>query len=372
MSAEKKIMLVGNSAWSMAHFRSDVIRDLISAGFRVVVVAPKDNSFTEIEGLGATFIDFTMSRKGMNPINELWTFTQLFWIYLQEMPNLIFHYTIKPNIWGSIAANILRIPNIAVTTGLGYVFVKPSSLTSIVSYLYRTAFKYSQSVWFLNQDDRDEFTSRGIVPLTKTSILRGEGIDTSHFEYLESFPDRPRFLLVARMLWDKGIGEFVGAAKFVKTQIPDAEFFLLGALDNGNPSAISKSQIDQWESEGVVSYLGTTTDVRQFISNSTCVVLPSYREGIPRSLLEAAAMGRPLIATKCAGCRDVILDGESGFLVPIQNAEKLGEAMLKISRYDHDSLRKFGARSRAHVVTNFSIATTLEKYRQSLRDVALT
>lgn len=357
----KKIILVGNSTRSMIRFRREVILDYIQRGFEVTIATP-DRPSLAVELPNCSFVNFSMSRRGLNPLSDIWSFTQLLFLYTRIRPDFIFHYTIKPNIWGSMAAGILRIPSIAVVTGLGFVFIKQSFLTKIVSGLYRIAFFSAKEVWFLNAEDRDEFVNRKILPLKKTKVLPGEGINLVDFSYASDFPDQPTFLLVARMLWDKGVGEFVEAAKYLKAKYPDVKFQLLGPIDDGNPSAISLSTINTWATSGVIEYLGESTDVRPFVNNCTCLVLPSYREGIPRVLLEGSAMGRPLITTDAIGCRNTVVHGKTGYLVPLKDSKELMNSIEHVIHLPKSSLQEIGLAGRKLVEENFSIERVLQHY----------
>jgi glycosyltransferase involved in cell wall biosynthesis len=251
-----------------------------------------------------------------------------------------------------------------VTTGLGYVFTQKSILTVFVSFLYKLAFFRSEQVWFLNQDDRHEFIKRRIIPASKSQVLPGEGIDLNEFTYDTNFPIQPTFLFIGRMLWHKGVGEFVEAAKIIKRKNTSAIFQLLGPIDHGNPAAISISQIESWSSQGIIEYLGESNDVRPFIRNATCIVLPSYREGIPRVLLEGSAIGRPIITSNSSGCRETVVDGETGFIVPIKDVEALSQAIKATCVMNTESLRKIGKSGRAFIQSRFSIDRVLEFYRK--------
>jgi glycosyltransferase involved in cell wall biosynthesis len=360
-----RIFFTGNSAWGMQKFRGPLINDYLNRGFDATVVAPDDGYAESIQNAGCAFIPFKMSRRGLNPFGDILTFLQLLGIYRLNKPDFVIHYTVKPNIWGSLAANILGIPNIAVVTGLGYAFMKESLILKIVSRLYKTALSRTREVWFLNSDDMEEFKRRHIVPAGKMRIIPGEGLDLSRFAFSSTFPETPVFLLVARMLRDKGIIEFVEAARIAKKEAPRIRFQLLGPVDNGNPSAIPKSQLDAWHSEGVIEYLGSTDDVRPLMSAATCVVLPSYREGIPLTLLEGAAMGRPLIASDCPGCRDVVREGFNGMLVSARNSQALYDAIVRMARMENSELKTLGLNGRGMIEKIYSMDAILAIYRQN-------
>ncbi len=367
--SKPKIFFTGNSAWGMFRFRAALLRDCVERNLDVTVLAPEDDYATCIRQLGCSFLAYPMSRRGMNPVKEVITFLHFFRIYKFHRPSIVFHYTVKPIIWGSLAANLLRIPNIAVITGLGFVFMKNSALTRIVSHLYKIALFRTREVWFLNHEDLAEFSRRKIIETDRMFVLPGEGLDLGEFPRATKFPETPTFLLVARLLWDKGIAEYIEAAKWAKIHFPDARFQLLGPFDSGNPSAVGKDVITKCHQDGLIEYLGVTDDVRSFIANATCIVLPSYREGLPRALLEAAAMARPIITTDCPGCRDIVADGKNGYLVPVRDQAALCDAISKIAKLRTEELRNLGENGRKLVETKYSISNVLAEYRSRTADL---
>lgn len=337
------LCLVANTAWSMWNFRRGVMAAMLSAGYRVTVVAPEDESAPKIRALGCDFIHLDMSAKGVNPVEDIKLAIRLAKIYRSISADFIIHYTIKPNIYGSLAARYCNIPSLAITTGLGYTFVNENLVSKIARYLYKMAFRFPKSIWFLNEDDRSEFVNRGLVPENKTMVLHGEGVDTDYFAPLlnPNNDGKIRFLLVARMLWDKGVGEYVEAARYIKNMYPNTTFQLLGACGVANPSNISKEQVNEWVNEGVVEYLGTTQDVRPIIAQADCVVLPSYREGIPRTMIEAAAMAKPIIVSNAPGCRDVVIPDTTGLMCDVKNFHSLVHCMetfLSASQKERDEM----------------------------------
>ncbi|WP_429033190.1 glycosyltransferase family 4 protein [Aeromonas media] len=337
------ICLVANTAWSMWNFRRGVIAAMLNADYRVTIVSPEDESVPKIRALGCDFIHLDMSAKGVNPIEDIKLMMRLAKIYRSLSADFIIHYTIKPNIYGSLAARYCNVPSLAITTGLGYTFVNDNLVSKVARCLYKIAFRFPKSIWFLNEDDRSEFVSRGLVPEHKTMVLHGEGVDTEYFSPLRNPNDdgKIRFLLVARMLWDKGVGEYVEAARHIKAKCPNTEFQLLGACGVANPSNIGQEQINEWVNEGVVEYLGTTQDVRPIIAQAACVVLPSYREGIPRTMIEAAAMAKPIIVSSAPGCRDVVIPETTGLMCDVKNAHSLVQCMetfLSASQKERDEM----------------------------------
>jgi glycosyltransferase involved in cell wall biosynthesis len=376
-----KIALIGNTAWGLINFRAGLMRSLIVAGHHVVAVAPNDEHAVRITALGVRFLGMPMDNKGTHPVKDLRLLFDFIRLFQKEKPDLVISYTIKPVIYATIAARWMRIPSVSVITGLGTVFLRENLLTKLVEWLYRFSQSHAKKVFFLNEDDMQVFLSRKLSPSNSMAKLPSEGVDVGHFNLLEqdgtlndhcaSRSQRPfHFLLMARMLWDKGIGEYVDAAREVRKHFPSTEFGLLGFLDVKNPSAISRVQMDEWVKEGVVNYLGVTDDVRQAVTWSDCVVLPSYREGIPRTLLEASAMGRPIVATDTVGCRDVVEDGVNGFLCRTRDAEDLANKLMKILSLSPVERQAMGAKGRKKVEAEFDERIVIQYYMEVISDVA--
>lgn len=306
----------------------------------------------------------------MRDLRLLLAFVKLF---RHEHPDLVISYTIKPVIYASLAARWLHIPAVSVVTGLGTVFLRENLLTKLVEWLYRGSQSRVQKIFFLNEDDMQIFRERKLVPVALMERLPSEGVDLSHFNAVEPAsavgecgvvaPQRPlRFLLMARMLWDKGIGEYVAAARQVHQLYPDTQFGLLGFLDVQNPTAISRTQMDEWVQEGIVNYLGVIHDVREAISETDCVVLPSYREGISRTLLEAAAMCRPIVTTDVVGCRDVVDDGVNGYLCRPKDSDDLARKLVQMIELTSDQRKQMGKRGRKKVEREFDERVVISRY----------
>ncbi len=366
-----KVLIALNTAWNLFNFRSGLIRALVNAGYEVVAVAPPDEYVSRLVALGCRFVPLPMDNKGTHPGRDLLLLWRFYRLLLCEQPNVYLGYTVKPNVYGSLAAHMLCIPVINNIAGLGAVFSKDSWLTRLLRGLYRLALSRSAKVFFQNGDDRKLFVSGGLVAQAVTDRLPGSGIDLDTFVLVPLPEQSPmRFLLIARMLWDKGVGEFVEAARILKNLKISADFCLLGFLDVKNPAAISRKQMDAWVEEGVVRYLGVSDDVRVEIAAADCVVLPSfYREGTPRTLLEAAAMGRPIITTDTVGCRDVVDDGVNGYLCRPQDAKDLAEKMARMAGLSPAEREVMGRRGGAKMECDFDEQIVINKYLEAIASI---
>jgi glycosyltransferase involved in cell wall biosynthesis len=304
-----------------------------------------------------------MDKKGVSPVRDLLLLAR-YWRLLRRLkPDIFLGYTAKPNVYGSLAAQSLGIRVINNVSGLGTAFIREGLLTRIVSGLYRLAFRRSSTVFFQNEEDRDMFVARRLVAARKARLLPGSGIDLDLFVPAEPRREGPFvFLLIARLLWDKGVREYVEAARIVRREVPDARFQLLGFLDVENRTAVPRSEVEAWVGEGLIDYLGVSDDVRPQIAAADCVVLPSYREGLPRTLLEAAAMAKPLIATDAPGCRQIVRDGVNGRLCRVRDAGSLAEAMFAILRAPREERLRMGAAARRIAVYDYDEKVVVLRY----------
>jgi glycosyltransferase involved in cell wall biosynthesis len=359
-----------NASWNIVNFRVGLIRGLRQAGYRVVALAPRDRWSERLAELGVDFHPIEMDRKGLSPARDL----RLLWRYRRALrrlrPDAFLGYTAKPNVWGSLAAQSLGIPVINNVSGLGTAFIRGGWLGRLVASLYRLAFRRSATIFFQNEEDRDLFVSRRIVAAGKAGLLPGSGIDTERFRpATATAQDRPFvFLLVARLLRDKGVGEYVEAARQVRREAPETRFRLLGFLDADNRSAFSRADVEAWVGEGLIDYLGASDDVRPAIAEADCVVLPSYREGLPRTLLEAASMGKPLIATDVPGCRQVVRHETNGLLCRVRDPESLAAAMLEMLRAPPERRAGWGKAARAMVEAEYDERIVVELYLAAIAD----
>jgi glycosyltransferase involved in cell wall biosynthesis len=367
-----RIVIAINTAWNLVNFRMGLMRALSDAGYEVVAVSPFDAYASQLGSHGIRHVVMPMDNRGTNPFRDFGLFLRMLLLLRREKPVAYLGYTIKPNIYGSLAAQLLGIPVINNISGLGATFIKESFVTRLVKLLYRLALRKSSKVFFQNEDDRRLFVDAGLVPEKITGLLPGSGISLHHFQPAPLPLARKtfRFLLVARLLWDKGVGEYIDAARNIRAGYPHAEFCLLGFVDVENPQAISRATVEAWAEEDGIHYLGVASDVRPHIADAHCVVLPSYREGTPRSLLEAAAMGRPLIATDAPGCREVVDHGINGYLCEVRNAHDLADKMMTLMRHSDEILHAMGQASRSMVERQFDEGIVIGKYLDAIREIS--
>ncbi|MCY7271594.1 MAG: glycosyltransferase family 4 protein [Sphingomonas bacterium] len=326
-----KIMLSSNAAWNLANFRKPIIEALVAAGFDVIAVAPADGQEARLEAMGARFRPIRMRGAGTSPVEDSRLLLDYIRLLREERPAMFLGFTAKPNIYGSLAARMTGIPMVATISGLGSAFLRGGLLGGLLLRLYRLALGGAKAIMFQNPADRELFIDRGIARPDQARLVAGSGIDLDRFvpapiDQHEHF----RFLLIARLLLDKGIAEFVAAARIVRARYPHARFQLLGGTAADNPSAVPQADLERWAAESIVEQLGVSDDVRPYIAAADCIVLPSYREGLPRSLLEGAAMARPLIASAVPGCRDVVDDGVNGLLCEVRSVTSLAVAMERM------------------------------------------
>jgi len=363
MPGEKIVMSI-NASWNIFNFRKDLIGAFQHAGYRVTALAPEDEYSQRLTEWGVDFRPIRIDQKGMSPLRDLRLLRDYRSALRALRPDVFLGYTIKPNIYGSLAAQSLGIPVINNVSGLGTAFLGSGLLTRVASALYRAAFKRSSTVFFQNKDDRALFLQKHLVAPRQARLLPGSGVDLAFF----APSDAPRapgpfsFLFIGRLLWDKGVREFIDAARLVRRQFPEARFALLGFVDSANRTAVGRAELDSWVGEGLVEYLGASDDVRPHILRADCVVLPSYREGLPRALLEGAAMAKPLIATDVPGCRDVVRQGENGLLCAVRDSNALARAMMQMISMTEAERAHIGRRGRAHVEANFDQRLVSELY----------
>lgn len=358
-----KVLIFSSFAFSLVNFRGKLIETMLRLGHEVVACAPDDDPEVRawLEGRGARYRQIDMARAGTNPLAD----AALWWRYGQairaEKPDVVLAYTQKPIIYGGLAARMFGNARFyALVTGLGYVFSPAADerrlLRKVVSTLYRVAIKRARAVFVFNSEDAGVMEAHRIVrPGTQVTQVAGSGVDLAHFR-AEPLPAGPMvFLMVARLMRDKGVIEYAEAARRLKAEFPEARFCLLGRLDDKNPTGIGEGELSSWVEEGTIEYFAETRDVRPLLASSSVFVLPSYyREGLPRTLLEAMATGRALITTDLPGCRETVRPGRNGLLVPPQNVSALTEAMRKFLA-DPALAVRMGEQSRCFAAERFDV-----------------
>lgn len=350
-----RILILGSLSSSLKNFRGAFIETLLARGHRVDAAAPellKDSQTRDwLREIGAQPHDVSLARTGLNPYADIKLLGQLRGLIRQLKPDIFLGYTIKPVIWGVLAASFARVPTrVALITGLGYAFTGKGTgrrrwVQRIARHLYAFALSRATLILFQNEDDRDDFKRMGIISgKVPTGVVNGSGVDTAHFAKV-ALPDTPiTFLLIARLLGDKGIREYAKAAMHLRKTHPQARFELVGGLDS-NPDGIAQEEVEGWHQAGIINWAGELSDVRPAIAASHVYVLPSYREGTPRTILEAMAAGRPIITSDAPGCRQTVEAGVNGFLVPVGDVNGLQQAMAKFLN-DPSLIAPMGEQSR--------------------------
>lgn len=362
-----KVAIVLNTSWNIYNFRLNFIKTLINQGYEVHTIAPIDKYTPLLIEAGCIHHKVRMDSRGANPIKDFALIIELWTIYRKLKPGIVLHYTIKPNVYGTIAATLLKIPVINNVCGLGTVFLKKNLVSAIAIRLYKWTFRFPKKVFFQNADDLNLFVNRKLVPVESVDLIPGSGVDLEKFSPLaykrnEAFT----FLLISRLITDKGILEYIEAVKKLKLLGMDARFQLLGAKDPEHQRGIKEKVIDQWIREGTIEYLGTTDDVRQFIEKADCIVLPSYREGAPRTLLEAASCAKPIVATDVPGCHHVVKDQYNGLLCRIKDADDLAEKMGSMANMSDKQLEEFGLNGRKKMEKEYNESVVIHKYLEAL------
>lgn len=367
-----RVLLSVNTAWNAWNFRMGLIEAIMKRGHQVVVAAPIDRYAERLAQSGCGFIDFPMDSNGTHPGRDLQLLLRYLMLFRTQGPVAYLGYTIKPNIYGSIAARLAGIPVINNIGGLGASFIDHSMVTRVARLLYKIALRRSTRVFFQNADDQQLFIDAGLTDAALTDLLPGSGIrpgDYNSTPLATREPSNFRFLLVGRMLINKGVVEYVDAARTIRQKIPGARFQLLGPVNEANPNGVSSAAIAAWEAEGVIEYLGAADDVRPYIDSADCVVLPSYREGVPRTLLEAAAMARPIIATRVPGCTDVVEEGVNGLLCQARDPVDLTEKMMAMIALPLAERARMGWAGRRKVEREFDEALVINKYLNVIGDI---
>lgn len=363
----KTFVLISPKNRTAYNFRGNLIKDIIALGYDVIVTGPNRIDVDKIEALGARFVEIPMNKNGVNPIADLKYIFALKRLLKKEKADATLGYTIKPVIYGAVAAKLAGVKNItSMVTGVGYLFistsVKARILKCISVVLYKIGLSCTRQVVFQNRDDQKEFIEHGLVKAAKTHLVNGSGVDMNHFLPLP-LPKQTTFFMLSRALYSKGVAEYLEACKIVKEKHPEVRCMLLGAVEKMQDS-MGMGELKPYIDSGIIDYYGETNDVRQYVQQCSVFVLPSYREGTPRTVLEAMAMGRPVITTDAPGCRETVIEGKNGFLVPVKDARTLAERMEFFILHP-ESIEIMGEESLAYCREKFEV----EKVNSSMMSI---
>lgn len=361
-----RVLVVGGISRSLINFRGPLLRAMLTKGYEVIACAgePRTDVQETLIRWGVRFVPIPLSRAGMQPWEDLRACLEMTPLMRKLKPDVVLAYTVKPVIWGGFTARLAGVSGVySLITGLGYTFTSGNGMRGklaglCASLFYRLSLKNSRRVFFQNPDDMQDFVRRGLVSNRQCILVNGSGVDLARYG-LVALPTRPRFLMIARLLKDKGLREYVQVARVIRARYPEARFRLAGPLDS-NPTSVSQAELEQWKKEAVIDYLGELQDVRPALADSSIYVLPSYREGTPRTVLEAMSMGRAIVTTNAPGCRETIrlpggqlldkdskavVQGENGFLVPVKNVDELVQAMEQFILHP-ELIHQMGRKSR--------------------------
>jgi glycosyltransferase involved in cell wall biosynthesis len=366
-----RIVFSSNIAWSIYNFRTPLLKSLQDDGWQIYTLGNKDEYVNKLLSEGFLFEHIDLNNNSTNPFEDLKTIVSYYRIYKRINPDLICHNAIKPNIYGTIAAGLLGIPTVNNISGLGTLFIKQSLSTHLAKWLYKFSQKRATTIFFQNHDDFNLFIDNKLVSPVKCIVIPGSGVNTSKFKPINEpkLTSPFRFLLVARLLYDKGIHEYINAIKILKPKYPEAFFDLLGPLYENNATAISENQLHEWVEEGIVNYLGETDDVKTVMGKAFCVVLPSYREGLSKVLIEASSMGIPIVTTDVPGCKDVVVDKETGFLCKVKNATDLALKMEKMLLLSPSAYSTMSSNARKRAIDVFDEKIIIAHYKEAINQI---
>jgi glycosyltransferase involved in cell wall biosynthesis len=360
-----RIAIVINTAWNIYNFRAGLIKFLQKKGCEVIAIAPTDNYVEPLKAFGVDFYHLPIEAKGTNPVTDFISVFKIVAVYKKVKPDIILHYTVKPNIYGTFAAKILGIPCISNVSGLGFLFIDKTIASTIGKWLYKLAFYFPKKVFFQNNEDETLFIKNGLVNKKITEVLPGSGINLDTYKPVEKTKtDSFVFLVIARLLINKGLREYAEAAYLLKKKYPDKkmEFWLIGFKESDPKIGIPEVELNEWQKNGSIIYLGHSDNVKEFISKADCMVLPSYREGTSRTLLESIAMGKPIVTTNVPGCKEVVIEAENGFLCEAKNSNSLLLALEKTLLLPSETLHLLGKKSRAIAESKYDENIVFEKY----------
>ncbi len=366
----KTVAITLNTTWNIYNFRLNLMKYLRAQGYEVIAISPKDDYVEKLEDEGFKWYELKLDNDSTNPIKELFTIYNFYKVYKKAKPDIILQYTIKPNIYGTLAANMLDIPVINNVSGLGTIFLHENLASKVAKFLYKVAFKYPKKVFFQNTHDQKLFIESGLINQDITDIVPGSGVDTEKFKPISILtPEKFSFLFIGRLLKEKGIGEYIRAIKDIKSENPDidVDFKIIGEFYPKNPSSISKRYLYSLIEDNILKYETSTDNIKYYIASNSCIVLPSYREGLSKVLLESASMAKPIITTDVPGCKDVVDDNITGFLCKVKDADDLKEKMIKMINLPEETRKQMGKKGREKIIKEFSDKVVFEKYLKAVQ-----
>jgi glycosyltransferase involved in cell wall biosynthesis len=370
---KNKIAIVANTTWNIYNFRLNILEILLKNNFEIYVIAPVDKYiFYKEKYPQVTHIQLKhLGRDSTNPIKDITLFFEFVKIYRQLKPDLVLHYTVKPNIYGGLASGYLKIPSIAVVTGLGYAFIHNGFIKKISKLLYQLSSKFHKRIIFENQDDKKLFIDEKLIPEHKGLSIKGCGVNTHFFSpaKLKHEHDKLIFTFIGRLLYDKGVLEFVEAAKIINSKYNNIEFWLIGEIDYSNPAMVREDDLVTWIKNDTIKYLGFKENIKKYIALSDCIVLPSYREGLPKTIIEAMSMEKVVLATDTAGCREAIEHGKNGLLVPIRDSGALALAIEQMINLKYEDRLSMGKEGRKKALTEFDDKLIANDIFNSISDI---
>ncbi|WP_338407591.1 glycosyltransferase family 4 protein [uncultured Flavobacterium sp.] len=363
-----KIIFSSNIAWSIFNFRLKLLKSLQDDGHEIYTVAFPDEYSEKLKEQGFHFTAINLNNNTTNPFEDLKIIYHYYKIYKKISPDIICHNAIKPNIYGTIAAGMLNIPVVNNISGLGTLFIKRKFSTQIAKLLYRFSQRKASKIFFQNKDDLNLFLENKLIEKTKAQIIQGSGVDTLRFIPNDAKEERIdfNFLFIGRLLYDKGIREYFEAAELLKIKYPKIKFNILGPLYENNATAITKETLAKWINSETIIYLGQTDRVEEVVKDVNCVVLPSYREGLSKVLIEASSMGLPIVTTNVPGCRDVVIDTETGFLCEVRNSKDLADKMEKMFLLPVKERMEMGHNARKRAIEIFDEKIITGHYKEAI------
>lgn len=352
-----KFILVSPKNRTAYNFRGDLVKKIINAGYEVVITGPNRDNVDKVEELGARFVEIPMNKNGVNPLKDFAYMNALRKLFKREKPDVVLGYTSKPVIYGSMAGKLAGVPHkVAMVTGAGYAFTaktkKAKIIKLIMSILYKIGFMCADTVIFQNTDDKEQFIKEKLVKKDKCEIVNGSGVNMEQFS-IAPYPEQMTFFMLSRVMYSKGIREYLEACEIVKSKYPQVRCMLLGACE-GIQDSLSQQDLDTYINKGIIEHFGETDTVADYYKQCSVYVLPSYREGTPRTVLEAMSMGRAIITTDAPGCRETVIVGKTGFLVPIQNGQAVAEKMIEFIEHP-ELVEQMGKKSNEYCKNKFDV-----------------